>query len=593
MYSRENFRVRECFLKIPEKVYLAEERSQSLVRILFSAGGLAILVIVLLVRGMLRSPGGQQGLAVIAVYLAAALVWRFHVLPSSTNWRPRVVAALVADLGMTASVMAMLGPHGSFFYPVLLWIVVGSGLRFGNRYLIPASAIGCAAFGVAISRSGYWHQHLDVAVGLLAGIVVLPTFFLGVLKRLDRLNSRLGEELVKAQAAEKAKGEFLASMSHEIRTPLNGVIGMAQMLADAPLDAEHRGYVDVIVRSGDSLLTLINEVLDFSKIQSGQLVFEEVPFDLKALMVELVQLLAVQAATKGLALELDYDEELDRYYRGDPARLRQILTNLVGNGIKFTAEGHVRLEARRRDRLAGRDRVELRVVDSGIGIPRERLDAIFDPFEQADRSTTRQYGGTGLGLSISRQLTLMLGGELKVDSKPGEGSVFTVRLELPRAGEPAPSVPISDRLPSFGLHALLVEDQRVNQLVARRLMSKLGITLDVAENGVEGIEMLDPERHQAVFMDLHMPRMNGWDATARIRARGDAGARLPIIALTADADLGTVQRARAEGMDAHLSKPLRVGDIVCVLEGLGLGAEASEPVREPAPEPVSPGSGSS
>ncbi|MBV8911371.1 MAG: response regulator, partial [Gammaproteobacteria bacterium] len=379
------------------------------------------------------------------------------------------------------------------------------------------------------------------------------------------------------ERSNQAKSAFLATMSHEIRTPMNGVIGMTSLLLGTSLTPHQQEYVAAIHASGDALLTLINDILDWSKIEAGQLTLERQPLDLRRILHEVVGLFAAQAQTKGLHLSAHVDPAVPALLEGDPLRLRQVLTNLVGNAIKFTDTGEVGLaaalvEANEQDVV-----VWMGVRDTGIGIAPEVQAQLFAPFTQADASTTRRYGGTGLGLAIAKQLVELMGGAIGVDSTPGQGSTFWLTVQLAR-GEghrdvPAttvPGVPDTRRAGDVARgRALVAEDNPINQLVAVRLLQSLGFDVETVETGQQAVEaVLRQTRFDLVLMDCHMPELDGFAATAAIRqaeAAEGQGRHIPIVALTADALVGDAEKSRAAGMDDHLTKPValeRLAEVV-------------------------------
>jgi CheY-like chemotaxis protein len=384
-----------------------------------------------------------------------------------------------------------------------------------------------------------------------------------------------------AETANRAKSEFLATMSHEIRTPLNGVLGMVQAMAREELPALQRERLELIGESGETLLTILNDILDLSKIEAGKLELEAADFDLAALALGAQRTFAHIADSKGLGFNLEVDEAARGTYRGDSTRVRQVLYNLISNAVKFTASGSVGVHIGRSDTA-----VRFIVTDTGIGMSAEQIERLFDKFVQADSSTTRRFGGTGLGLSICRELCRAMGGEITAASELGGGSRFTVDLPLLRTGDtgrerPQDVAAATPALVGGVLRVLAAEDNRVNQLVLKTLLSQAGLDLTLVSNGEEAVAAWEEAEWDVILMDMQMPVMDGTTAARHIRRREAETGRsaTPIIALTANAMDHQVAAYRAAGMNAFVAKPIDVGALFEAIAGaVHVSAEATSAV---------------
>ncbi len=363
----------------------------------------------------------------------------------------------------------------------------------------------------------------------------------------------LAEAKARAELASRYKGEFVANMSHEVRTPLNGVIGLTELALELNRDPEVARHLEIAHTSAKGLLMLINDVLDFSKVESGRLEIAPSPFEPRGLLDGLRSMFAPQAAAKGLRLEIGVRDSVPEWLFADDARLRQVLINLVGNALKFTSTGSVTVHA---DYVGGE--LCIVVADTGIGIPEDQLAGIFDAFRQADNSTSRRFGGTGLGLTISKRLMLLMRGQLGVTSEVGRGSTFTARFPAPECAAPeTPTPPVEPSGKAPRLEILVAEDNRVNQYLMRALLTRMGHSVTIAENGLEALARIAEHRFDAVLMDIQMPELDGVETVERIR-RAELGTseRLPVIALTARAMVGDREALLAAGMDDYLEKPV-------------------------------------
>ena len=442
-------------------------------------------------------------------------------------------------------------------HPLLAEIQVPAAQAFRERRTITREVVvGTTTYQQAITPN-------------LLGQEQIITVYSHDITRLKVTEETLRSETERAEAASRAKSDFLANMSHELRTPRTGVLGMAGLLKETPISPEQRELVDTIYNSGESLLLLLNDILDLSKIEASELTLEEIPFNLRVLMNDTVKLLDPLAKKKEIALEYNYNKAAPDSIVGDPARLRQIVTNLIGNALKFTSKGSVKLDISSRRLEDGRAQLFFRVDDTGIGIKEQNLQKIFNKFTQADESTTRRYGGTGLGLTICKLLVEAMGGKIGVESTVGKGASFwfeiptkiasveqTVRLsEVNKGG----SIMNGSQQVDFSkARVIVVDDHPVNLFFAKKLLTKFGFrTVDTAEDGKTALSMIMRSPYDLVILDCQMPEMDGYEVCRIIRQSELAtGKRVPVVAMTANAMVGDREKCMDSGMDDYVTKPI-------------------------------------
>jgi len=515
------------------------------------------------------------------VVAAGIVLW---ILAAPEKNPSRRVLGCVLDNSSATGALIINGELAAPLFIVYLWVTFGNGFRYGRRYLFLSMALGVCGFSSVLLLSDQWTVSTRVSIGLLAGLVMLPLYVASLLKNLEAALDR-------AEVANRAKSDFLATMSHEIRTPLNGVIGVLDLLAVTGLDSGQRHYVDLMTSSSEWLMRVISDGLDFTKIEADELIIEPVVTDLAVVVDEITAVHRQVAAAKGLEVTSEIKGPVPGHVMCDKVRLAQVLNNLLDNAVKFTEKGRVSLVLDVEALPGDGARLGFRVADTGVGIDEDDLADVFRPFKQAARAGVGDHGGTGLGLAIAGRLVKLMGGELTVESTRGSGTVFSFDIETTLASE---SEIESRELPAGTIRwrrrprILLVEDNPTNLEIAATYLEHLGCLVMSATDGLEAVDQSAGDELDLILMDCQMPGMDGYEATRKIRSVEGGNADVPIVALTAHATMRDREACLAAGMSDYMGKPYRLESLELMLrKWLGsLMAEGEAASSDPTTPPV-------
>jgi len=571
------------------------EHAQALVRIVMIA---LILCYVLLSAGRWNLPPAQLRLVITLILIAQGLSL---ALMGWLLWKPgrsdlRRILGMVDDYALMSAAMSTIGEPMACIYVVVMWVTVGNGMRFGNRYLMLAVVMATASFGVTLALSDYWQRNLGLGIGLLVGLAAIPLYFSSLLRQLT-------EAMAEARRASDAKSRFLANMSHEFRTPLNGLSGMTELLATTRLDEEQRECLGTIQASARTLLALVEEVLDISAIEAGKLRINAQDFSLAELVQSIGLILAPQARAKRLDYRVFVEAGVPDGLHGDVGHLRQILLNLAGNAVKFTDHGQVEIRVSVSPQAQDAPlRLRFEILDTGIGVAPSLRPRLFDAFEQADVSMARRHEGTGLGTAIAKGLAQAMGGEIGYRENLPAGSCFWVELPLGRAAAPAAAdgsaaataepaatedpgnvIAFTDpfrrhRARVRSLDVLVADDHEANRMVLQRLLQKAGHRVTCVNGAEEALDAMAAREFDVAITDLHMPGMSGLDLLRQLRVmQAGGGPRTPVVILSADVTPEAIQRCNQAGAHAFMAKPVVAARLLETMAEIASGAATSGP----------------
>ena len=553
------------------------ELEQAVIRI---AVGLAILVLITYsyLTGTL-SHQEHVAFKIDFVFEVLSLLILGAIVTNKFNATARRLAGAWLDIGAASIFMTLTTDIGVMLVAVYLWVIFGNGFRYGNKYLYHSQVLSLIGFLAATELNPYWSTHQTIAHSLILMLIALPIYVAKLIERMHEARHKAEIASAKAEQANLAKTQFVANMSHEIRTPLNGIIGISSLLKTTPLNSDQQDLLKTLEGSSKLLLSLLNNILDISKIEERKLTIDSIPFSVKDVVKNTFDIFHSLTTAKGIQLEVNIPDALD-IFRGDPSVLRQVMANLVGNAVKFTEKGSIDISAIVIQDSESSSVIRFSVSDTGIGIPVAKQNKIFDSFTQADSTTTRKFGGSGLGLTIAKHMVEAMGGRLNLESIEGKGSHFWFDLTLERASPAKPANTATTANPAIitleprtavrngseVLDILVCEDESTNQKIITRLLSIPGHRVEIVSNSDEMLDMLEHKKFDLVITDLNMAGMNGADALKLYRFTRPDDKDTRFVLLTADASTSAKQLADEAGFDAFITKPIDTATMFSIIE---------------------------
>ncbi len=513
------------------------------------------------------------GFYCLVVFEILATILFIYISKADKPSRNRRLIGNWLDIVGTSVFLSLTGDIAVVLIGVYLWVTFGNGFRYGTKYLYHSQIISIIGFLIATQINPFWAKHQPIVVGFVLMLVALPIYVAKLITRLHEAKLNAEVESARAEEANSAKTRFVANMSHEIRTPLNGIIGISTLFKTTPLNTDQKDLLKTLEGSSKLLLSLLNNVLDFTKIEERKLQIENVTFSLEEAVYETIEIFKVQSQAKNVRLDGSVSDNLGPL-KGDVVVLRQVLANLMGNAIKFTEEGSVAISATRLAEGPAKSVIRFEVSDTGVGIPEHRQDKVFESFTQADASTTRKFGGSGLGLTIAKDMVEAMGGSLTFQSTENVGTRFWFDLELDKdltasltAEEAVAEIDTSvSEISDQTLNILVCEDEKTNQKIITRLLSLPGHNVSIVENSEEMLDTLETQRFDLVITDLNMAGMNGIEALKLYRFTQPDDKTTRFILFTADVTLETKEEANNAGFEGVLTKPIEASTLFNTIE---------------------------